>query len=97
MVAVQVVFATKPTHDVTHELISSAFRAAQTKLVGQLGAARLQWEVVEVKQEETETCWRAEMRWLTEKEEKEDVVLFRNALSLISLVGNSYCRVDWLG
>ena len=94
MAVVEVVFGGPPSHDITEELISGAFRSAQTRLVGALGAARLQWELAEVDQTK-ETCWRVKLRWL-DGANKEDVILFRNSLTLISLVGSTYCRVDWL-
>jgi hypothetical protein len=95
MAEVEVVFGGKPNHDITEELISGVFRAAQTRLVGRLGAARLQWEVAELGNSGNDR-WRAKLRWQGAASE-EDVTLFRNALSLVTLVGSSHCRVDWLG
>ncbi len=89
---VNVVFGSRPNHDITEELTTSTFRAAQQRQVGQLGAARLQWEVAELAQV-ADLVWRVKLRWLGEVD-KEDVHLFMSALSLVVLMGSSHCRVD---
>ncbi len=83
------------SNDISHlsvELLRSALQNAQVRLVGPLGAAKAQWEISDP-QRVSDVSWRAKVSWRGEVD-KEDIVLFNNAVSLVSVVGPHYCSIN---